>query len=126
MLVKVWNRNKYPYKEQFRDENVYIPAGNFIEMEKDKAEIFFGTFNGIMVDGDGNPDPKGYKMLDLEYPSGADVHSHVKVNELLCMACRYLAVDKPDLQAHLTTHEDIRANDPEAEKAAASRKRASA
>lgn len=123
MLVKVWNDNKHPYKEKFRDHDIYIPPGQCVELEKDDAEMFYGTFAGLMTDGDGNADARGYKMLRIEYPKeSVDTVNVARVNELLCMSCRYLAVDNSDLQNHLLNHSEERAFDEEAEKVAKTRK----
>lgn len=70
-IVKVWNDNSYDYKETFREQKIEIPAKGFIKMEQDEAELFKGTFAGILLDADSNPDPRGFKMIRIE-PIGAE------------------------------------------------------
>lgn len=65
-MVKVWNKNEFDYKEKFRDQHIHIPAGKYILMEAEEAHIFKGTFSPIIVDGDGNKIPEGFKMLRIE------------------------------------------------------------
>lgn len=65
-MVQVWNDNVHPYREMFREREIKIPAKGFIEMDEDEAQLFKGTFAGILVDADDNPDPRGYKMIRIE------------------------------------------------------------
>lgn len=69
MLVKVWNDNAYDYTEKFRDRDLVIRAKNFIMMDKDEAEVFQGTYAGMIRTGDGQPDPRGFKMIRIELGS---------------------------------------------------------
>lgn len=64
MKVKVWNLNKYEYKEKFKGMNLNIPAGEYIEMDQDDAVQFRGTVGaGVQLTGDGQPDPKFFKKI---------------------------------------------------------------
>lgn len=68
MKVKVHNDNIHPYSEEFKGEKIHIEAKKWIEMERDEAIMFLGTFNSIIRDVDGNPSPKSYKKLRIEEP----------------------------------------------------------
>ena len=48
-------------------------------------------------------------------PGSAAEEPAVKLNELLCQKCRYLATSKGDLTEHLSTHKEDILVDPEAE-----------
>lgn len=67
MRTKVWNDNKYDYKEKFKGEEISIPAGGFVEMNRDDAVMFKGSFSPISTDVDGNPHPKSFKRIRLEH-----------------------------------------------------------
>lgn len=124
--VKVWNDNKHAYKEHFRDTLVQIPAGGFILMEEGDAHLFKGQFSPIMVDHDGQPDPRGYKMIRVEKLSDAEALEAVAESEQArCHACSYEASSAKDLEEHCaSSHSELLVRDEEAEKEVARRKRA--
>jgi len=68
MLVKVHNHNIHPYKENFRDKTVVIPANDSIEMDEDEADYFMQTFTFPKKDSQGRPDPLFFKKLKVEKP----------------------------------------------------------
>jgi hypothetical protein len=68
--VLVRNKNTHPYRERFRDRLIEIPAGQTIEMDADEAKHFVAKCNGIKRDGDGQPDPTGFKRLFIEPIAG--------------------------------------------------------
>lgn len=116
MIVKVWNDNVHPYREQFRDRVIEIPAKKCIEMELDEAELFRGSFSPIVVDADGNPTPEGFKMIRIERPKTEDAASESK--QTICMACNKDLPSVKALQDHIfAEHKDIAVVDEEAEKA---------
>lgn len=83
--VKIWNDNVHPYKEQFQDELIEIPAKKFIVMEEKKAVRFRGTYCSPVLDHDGNPMPESFKMLRLEHvDASAPEKEEMK---FLCHAC---------------------------------------
>jgi hypothetical protein len=47
--VKVWNKDKVDYKQMVRGEEVYIPAGKFIEVGRRKGVEIKGHFTGKYV-----------------------------------------------------------------------------
>ena len=65
-LAKVWNENKYPYREKFEGKDVEIEPGGYVIMNDKEAIRFKGTYAPPRVDGMGRPDPLYFKMLRLE------------------------------------------------------------
>jgi hypothetical protein len=83
MLVKVWNDNKFDYKEKFKGAHISIPAKSFIKMERGEASQFLGTMPAsIQVDANGQIRPESYKMLRVE-PIGPN--DDKPTQELVCM-----------------------------------------
>lgn len=83
--VRVYNDNKYEFKQVFIDEEIVIPAGGFITMEKKRAIQFKSYYSPIEIDADGQPTPRSMKMIRLE-----DIKSgepDVDVEKFKCMAC---------------------------------------
>lgn len=127
-MVRVWNDNKYEYRETFKGDKVVIPAGKFIEMQEDEAIQFKGTFSPPVLDSDGNHKPEGFKMIRLERIT-AEMIEEAKVNELKCLACAKELATQAQLDAHIKeAHADQHVKDEEAEeelKIRAKRKKAS-
>ncbi len=70
MKVKVWNENKYVYEEKFKNKNVVIQPGEYVEMSLDDAMIFKGTMGpGVRKLRTGAPDPRSFKKLRFDIPS---------------------------------------------------------
>ena len=80
MLVKVWNDNIHPYREMFRNQEIVIEAGSFIEMDEDEALYFEGTFVFPRKNEQGVPDPLFFKKIRRE------ATPPVEVDPLLCHA----------------------------------------
>ena len=112
MNIKVWNRNKYDYKEKFRERNIFIKAGSFILMDKDEAEVFQGTYNGRMKSGDGQDDPRGFKMIELDY-GGTTVEEPKET--FVCHADGKTFQTKAELDEHETQYKDRIVRDETAE-----------
>lgn len=68
MLAKVHNKNTYPYREKFRDQMIEIPALGYVEMDQDEALYFVSAFSPVIKDGQNVPDPRFFKMLEVENP----------------------------------------------------------
>ena len=96
--VKVWNRNHYPFSQEFEGENLYIPAGHFIIMDFEKAHKFKGTYSPIELDAGGVPLPKSYKKIEIEQIGEAELP---KINQHRCQACGFIGLDKKDLDDHI-------------------------
>lgn len=112
-LVKVWNDNKYPFKQEYRGEMVEINPGEFIEMERDDAIIFKGMFYPPLVDGDGRQDPRSFKMIRVEGPRDFN-------ENLNCVICGHECDGQDELNEHLKAqHSDRKpTKDESAERAA--------
>lgn len=67
MLVKVVNDNVHPYRERFRDQDIYIEPKGSIKMDLNDAHLFLGTMpSNIEVDANGIQKATSYKMLRIE------------------------------------------------------------
>src|SRR5689334_10808269 len=65
-LVKVRNRNTYPFTQKFKGKEVTIQPNGTVQMEFEDAVEFRGAFSPIKRDKDGNPHPSSYKMIEIE------------------------------------------------------------
>ena len=95
-LAKVWNDHKDVYVEKFRDEEIKIPAGKFVEMDKFDAMQFVGQYTPVIKDGLGND--LRPKMLRVEVAPDKEV----KPVEYTCQACK----GKFDTEKELVLHSD--------------------
>jgi hypothetical protein len=114
--VRVWNDNKYEFKQRFMEENIVIPPKGFILMDESKAIRFRGHYSPIEVDGNGVPLETSYKMIRLE----EIVKDAKPIEKIMCMAC---AKDdfqsQKDLDAHIDeSHAHIQADQDYKEKKA--------
>ena len=100
MLVKVWNENRFPFSQFFRERTVTIPAGGFVEMEEDEAWDFHGSYSPVKRDGDNQPLAESFKMLRIETPPKAAP----KKPSFMCHKC---SVEFPSAVA-LENHIDAR------------------
>jgi hypothetical protein len=87
-------------------------------MEFDKAQMFKGSFGGgVLVDGDGQPDPRGYKMIRIEMISESESVLVPAADKNRCIACSYKAVSEKDLEEHCkATHASQLVFDEEADR----------
>lgn len=65
-IAKVWNDNTLPFKQKWKDQDIFIPAKGFIEMEYDEAHAFKSYPYPIEKDGMGQQAPHSYKMIRVE------------------------------------------------------------
>ncbi len=114
MLVKVWNKNKFDYNEKFREKQISIKANGFILMDRDEAEVFQGTYAGRMKTGDGQDDPRGFKMIEIDY-LGYDADEPVVSTAFVCHADGKTFQSKAELDAHETQYKDRIVKDEVAE-----------
>ena len=112
-LVKVWNDNVFPYKENFKDEKIFINAKDFIEMENDDAVLFKGTFCSPSKDAGGGFKPETFKMIRIE-----QVKKPVaRTSFFKCQACGKELGSAVELDKHITKeHSDILIEDEEKKK----------
>jgi len=64
MLVKIWNDHNETYKEEFNNELISIPPGEFHEMQRGAAVKFLSSFKPFKRDGVG--EELGIKKLRME------------------------------------------------------------
>ncbi len=66
-LVKVRNNNIISFDVTWRGDKVSIPAGGFVEMDWEDANVFVKTpFKSMVKDGMGNDLPEGMQKLRIE------------------------------------------------------------
>jgi len=65
---RVYNKHSmgYTHKEKFREELVEIPANQYVLMDYEDAVQFRGQYFPMLKTPDGQPDPKGWKMIHIE------------------------------------------------------------
>lgn len=66
-LVRVWNDNVYPFSQEYKGKKISIEPGKYVMMEPDEAVEFRGMYSPIIKDKDGNPHPRGYKMIRVDH-----------------------------------------------------------
>jgi len=104
--VRVFNDNVHEHKEKFRGDWVIIPAGGFVTMNREDAVLFKSQFTPIMGKQGVRDDPRGYKMIRIDYDASlpvADVVADHKAS-LLCQACGFEAKTEAGLKVHVRTH----------------------
>lgn len=65
-IAKVWNDNHLPFKQTWKDQDIFIPAKSFIEMEYSEAHAFKSYSYPMEKDGMGQQLPSSYKMIRVE------------------------------------------------------------
>jgi hypothetical protein len=102
-LVRVWNDNKYDHKEKFKGDIVIIPAGGYVEMNRDDAVLFKGQFTPMIKNKGGREDPMGFKKIRIDYNPKEIVEDVVTKAEqaTTCQACGFVAKSNAGLSAHI-------------------------
>ena len=100
MKAKVWNDNIYPYTEKFKGDEIYIPAGKFVEMDYDEAIMFKGTFSPIVRDADNQPTQQSWKKIRVE-AMGNPVDAVIKEDPNKCQACGKVLSNQAELAQHI-------------------------
>ncbi len=103
ILVRVWNDNVFPFRQLFRDKEIYIGPKKFIEMEETEAYEFRGAYSPIIRDGDGQPTPESFKMIRIEKTDKTAHKPMVAANETVCQACGKQFPNKKELDNHIDT-----------------------
>ena len=98
-LCHVVNDNVHPFRQEFKEEMISIPAGGKIEMDQEDAVMFLGMFYPPKKDGNDQPDPKHFKKLRIEPIKGGSVEP-VK-ESFVCQKCKFVAQSKEDLESHI-------------------------
>lgn len=113
MQVQLWNENKHVLKEQFMGDEIVIPAGKHIVMERDDAVRLMGQYNSPEVDGNGQPLPESLKMLKIvPLPKKGSAASKV-ADKYKCQACSYIATSAADLEDHINSNHLDELDDPD-------------
>lgn len=97
--VKVWNDNRFPYREKFKGKEVTIPAHSSVDMEDDEAVLFLGTMGRMEFGADGRQKPESYKNLRIEKnPTRLVADEPVTVK---CHACGFTSDSDAVLDDHI-------------------------
>lgn len=105
---KVWNDNIYDFRDTFKEKQIVVPAGKYIEMDPFEANDFVSKFYPIVKDAGGQPDPKSYKKLRKEWIYSDQIDQSPKAKEHVCNCCGYKTVNDAELQAHIKSrHADV-------------------
>ena len=96
--VKVFNDNKYEHRERYKGQNIIIPAGGFIEMDRDDAVQFKGQFFPPQRGGNGVQLPETFKKIRIEYVEEKQAEAKA---EHVCMICGFKAESAAGLAAHM-------------------------
>jgi hypothetical protein len=116
-LVRVWNDNVFPFRQIFKDKEIFIGAKKFIEMEETEAYEFRGAYSPIVRDGDGQPTPESFKMIRIEKTDKTAHKPIAAAQENVCQACGKQFPNKKELEAHIDAeHLDQLSDKEEADK----------
>lgn len=97
-MAKVFNDNKYPYKENFKGQIIEIPPGGFVEMDYEDAVQFKSAFPNILMpdfDGAGNQKPQTFKMIRVD--GGIDTGEE----KFICQECGDHLANREALEQHI-------------------------
>jgi hypothetical protein len=122
LLVRVYNRNTYPYREQFKGQMIEIAPKGFIKMDYEEANRFLGQMQPFRRLKDGNQDPTSYKWLEIDKDDRRKVEAILR-NEaeekskrvFVCMACSKEFDSKKELLKHSKEHADMAVKDEKEE-----------
>lgn len=105
MLVRVCNDNKFDHVEKFRGETLKIPAGGFVEMEREDAVLFRGQFYPPKFDKGGLQTMESKKIIRIEKipekPSKPEIEED---KDLICQACGFKAKTAAGLKSHIRSN----------------------
>jgi hypothetical protein len=65
---RVWNRHPQglTHTENFRDSKIVIKPNDYVLMDYEDAVRFRGQFFPMLKNAQGAPDPRGFKVIELE------------------------------------------------------------
>jgi len=109
-VAKVWNDNKFPHIEKYKGQTIEIPAGKYIEMDRDEAIQLQGQFKMPRKRGDGTDDPRFFKMIRLE---GGE--QNTEYNPLTNPVTGKVAESAEALRAELAPYRDLLVKDDKQE-----------
>jgi uncharacterized C2H2 Zn-finger protein len=112
--VRVYNDNVYPYRENFRGNQIDIPPGGYIDMDYYEAIDFRGTYCPIKTDGGGKPLAESFKLIRIVQPENFQAED-AKRN--ICNSCGKSFPNAKDLEDHINeNHINEMIDDKEREK----------
>lgn len=100
-LVKVYNRNEYPFEQEFKGDTIRIEPGRFVEMDWYSATEFLGKYFPPKFDGSDQQLPQSFKKLEIV---GRPPHMDEKANHYICQACGDEFAAARDLENHIDRH----------------------
>lgn len=104
MLVRVWNDNVHPFKQEVAGKLYEFGPKECLEMEEDEADVLLKRYSPIILGGDDQPLPQTYKMLRIDEEDLARNRAHkenkTKSGSYLCQACGYVAANRWELNGH--------------------------
>jgi hypothetical protein len=116
-MVRVYNDNVVDHKESYKGEDINIPAGGFIVMDRDEAVQFKSKFFPPKFDKGGQQEITSMKRIrlaaipkeeqkDSAKPAPEDAEEH------RCMACGFTAKSGAGLKSHIrSNHGEIMVDD---------------
>ena len=117
MKVRIVNNNVFDHVEKFRGDTVRIPAGGFIEMEREDAVLFKSNFFPPKFNGNGLQTPESMKMLKLEPIPDKKQAPEIPVDkDLVCQACGFVAKTPAGLKSHIRANHASEMIDDDARK----------
>lgn len=83
-LVRVYNDNKFPHREMFRDRQIEIEPGAYVVMDEGEAIQFRGQYTPIKTDGTGRHLPEYFKIIRLAPHSLQEVPKGPEPKKFVC------------------------------------------
>ena len=98
--AKLWNDNTVEFVDKWRDMDIRIPAGGFIEMDRGDAVLYRGEYRSPEYTADGAHKIQGFKKLRMEdIPN--EVPGSDEETDWNCVACGFNARSKWELEGHV-------------------------
>jgi hypothetical protein len=120
MLVKVWNRNTHDHQERFRDKQIFVPAGSYVQMDYHDAIDFLGQFYAPRYNKGGQALPESFKKLAIDEDDLKAVRSDQEGRykekadkTFVCMMCNDEFSTKAKLIKHVQKKHKDRLVDPD-------------
>ena len=108
--VKVYNDNTLDLVDKFRDLEILIKPGEYIEMDRGDAILYRGQYKAPVYTADGLGKAEGFKMIRLEpIPDAVEAEVETDWN---CQACGFNARSKWELEGHTSDLHVEQLSDP--------------
>lgn len=99
--VRVYNDNKVEHVEVYKGTTIRIPAGGFVEMDRDEAVQFKSQFRTPVYDKGKQQKPESMKVLRLAAIVNGAEKAKPAAEKHVCMKCGFEAQNKAGLSAHI-------------------------